>query len=348
MKRVITLFASLLITFYTLPSYSAGTPGGVVIEDKDPYPLARHSQIIQHDGSPSLLLKSSASDYYSTVVNMLDDMGVPYQVISESPAIFQTDWISWHYDAESKKTLSAYNNRFFSLNKRDKYKFRISIIKAVQKTFLVLDKVNREEEVDITSGTEMVWLKWLPKEPDNKAVNAFKKRLQTEYEVQMLASNTPVPGAPLAAVASTNNIVIPNSNTMALDMSVDQAWSLLIKQLAEKSVRLANTHDNQHMLNTEWMYAEYNTAASYLKTSKKDSQRHKFQVLVIPGSAGNKSSIFVYHTGFQQNSEEIAWSDKDTQEAIAGAFLNFSRGLLRYHWRLTIRTPHRRLLILNL
>ena len=322
MKRVITLFASLLITFYTLHSHSVNTPGtpGVVIEDKDPYPLSRHSQIIQHEGSPSLLLKSSSSDYYSTVVNMLDDMGVPYQVISESPAIFQTDWISWHYDAESKKTLSAYNNRFFSLNTRDKYKFRISIIKAEQKTFLILDKVNREEEVDITSGTEMVWLKWQPKEPDNKAINAFKKRLQTEYEVQMLASNAPVPGVPLAKVAST---VIPSSNTMALDMSVDQAWGLLIKQLAQKSVPLANTHNDQHMLNTEWVYAEYNTAASYLKSSKKDSQRHKFQVLVIPGSVGNKSSIFVYHTGFQQNSEEAAWSDKDTQEAIAGAFLNF-------------------------
>lgn len=326
MKRVITLFASLLITFYTLPSHSANTAGGAngaVIEDKDPYPLARHSQIIQHDGSPSLLLKSSSSDYYSTVVNMLDDMGVPYQVVSESPAIFQTDWISWHYDAESKKTLSAYNNRFFSLNARDKYKFRISIIKAEQKTFLILDKINREEEVDITSGTEMVWLKWQPKEPNNKAVNAFKKRLQTEYEVQMLASNTPAPGTPAAPVVSTSAIAIPNSNHMALDMSVDQAWSVLIRQLAQNSVSLASTHNNQHMLNTEWVYAEYNTAASYLKTSKKDSQRHKFQVLVIPGSAGNKSSIFVYHTGFQQNSEEAAWSDKDTQEAIAGAFLNF-------------------------
>ena len=169
----------------------------------------------------------------------------------------------------------------------------------------------------------MVWLKWQPAEPDSKAINAFKKRLQTEYEVQMLASNTPAPGAPLEKVASTNNIVIPNSNTMALNMSVDQAWGLLIKQLAQKSVRLANTHNNQHMLNTEWVYAEYNTAASYLKTSKKDSQRHKFQVLVIPGSAGNKSSIFVYHTGFQQNSETAAWSDKNTQEDIAGAFLNF-------------------------
>ena len=134
MKRVITLFASLLITFYTLPSHSANTAGGTngaVIEDKDPYPLARHSQIIQHDGSPSLLLKSSSSDYYSTVVNMLDDMGVPYQVISESPAIFQTDWISWHYDAKSKKALSTHTNRFFSLNRRDKYKFRISI-KTIQ------------------------------------------------------------------------------------------------------------------------------------------------------------------------------------------------------------------------
>jgi hypothetical protein len=322
MKRVITLFASLLILFYTFPSYSDNA-SGIIIKDKEAYPLSQYSQLVQHDGSPSLLLKNSKSGNYSIVVNMLDNMGVPYQVVSESPAIFQTDWISWHYDAKSKKTLSTHTNRFFTLNGRDKYKFRISIRTVQQESYLLLDKVSRERQVDITPDTEMVWLKWEPKEADTKAISAFIQRLQNEYEVQMLASNATVPEVAVSQVPSTARVVNPNSNTMALDMSVDQAWGVLIKQLTQKSVSLANTHNNQHMLNTEWMYAEYNTAASYLNTSRKNSQRHQFQVLVIPGSANDKSSIFVYHTGFQQNSEEIAWADKNTQEAIAGAFLDF-------------------------
>jgi hypothetical protein len=331
MKRVITLFASLLIAFYTLPSYSDNVPGskngpGVVIKDKQPYPLSRYSELIQHDGSPSLLLKGDESDDYLIVSKMLDNMGAPYQVVSESPAIFQTGWISWHYHAKSKEAMSAFSNRVFTLNRRDKYKFRIAIIKTQQHPVLTLDKIKREREVDITPDTEMVWLKWVKKEPDNNAVSAFLQRLQTEYELRMLISNAPAPKAsvvPVAQVASTNKVADPSSNYMALDMSVDQAWGVLIKQLTQKSVILANTHNNQHMLNTDWVYAEYDTKTSKLNTSKKDSQRHKFQVLVIPGSASNKSSIFVYHTSFQQNSGANKWSDENTQEAIAGAFLNF-------------------------
>jgi len=45
--------------------------------------------------------------------------------------------------------------------------------------------------------------------------------------------------------------------------------------------------------------------------------------MVIPGARSDKSTIFVYHTGFQKKSDKNAWSDEDTQEAIAAAFLDF-------------------------
>jgi len=250
-------------------------------------------------------------------------MGLPYQVISESPAVFQTDWISWHYDAESKKAMSRYVSRFFGTSRRDKYKFRIAVKNIQQQPHLLLEEVSREQEVDITPDTAMIWLKWKPQEPDKHAIKAFPQRLRTEYEILMMAANAPVPVAPAAPVISTNKVVSPDSNYMALDMSVDQAWGVVIKQVAQKSVPMANTHNRQHMLNTEWVYAEYNTETSNLDTSKTESQRHQFQVMVIPGARSDKSTLFVYHTGFQRNSDKKTWSDEDTQEAIAAAFLDF-------------------------
>ncbi len=328
MKRVTTLLASLLITFYTLPSYSGDRPpddsSGFVLVDKEIFPLSRYSQLVEGDGSPSLRLTGSESDNYSIVVNMLSNLGLPYQVVSESPAIFQTDWISWHYDEESRKTTSRYVSRFYGTSRRDKYKFRIAIKNIQQQPHLLLDEVSREQEIDITPDTAMIWLKWKPQEPDNHAIEAFLQRLRTEYEILMMAANAPVPVTPAAPVISANKVVAsPDSNYLALDMSVDQAWGIVIKQAAKKSVPMANTHNRQHMLNTEWMYAEYNTEKASLDTSKTDSQRHQFQVMVIPGARSDKSTIFVYHTGFQKKSDKNTWADEDTQEAIAAAFLGF-------------------------
>lgn len=328
MKRVITLFASLLITFYTFSCYAGDRPpddsSGVFIEDKSVFPLSKYSQLVQHDGSPSLRLTGSESDNYSVIVSLLSNMEIPYQVVSESPAIFQTDWISWHYDEESKKAMSHYVSRFYDTSRRDKYKFKISIKNIQQQSHLLLDKVDRQQEVDITPDTEIIWLKWQEQPPDKHAIKAFLQRLRTEYEVLMMAANAPVPVvAPVAPVISTNKAVSPGSNYMALDMSVDQAWGVVIKQVAQKSVPMANTRNRQHMLNTEWVYAEYNAETSSLDTSKTESQRHKFQVMVIPGARSDKSTLFVYHTDFQRNSGNNTWSDEDTQEAIAAAFLDF-------------------------
>jgi len=276
MKRITTLFAVLLITLYTLPSYSGDRPpddlSGVLIVDKEVFPLSRYSQLVQRDGAPALLLTGSDSDNYSVVVNVLSSMEIPYQVVSESPAVFQTDWISWHYDEEIKKTMSRYVSRFYGMSRRDKYKFKISIKNIQQQSHLLLDKVEREQEIDITPDTEIIWLKWKPQEPDKHAIKAFLQRLRTEYEILMMAANAPVPVvAPVAPVISTNKVVSPDSNYMALDMSVEQAWGVVIKQVAQKSVPMANTRNRQHMLNTEWVYAEYDTKTSSLDTSKTES-----------------------------------------------------------------------------
>lgn len=324
MKQVILVFAGLFIAAYAFSSYSNKDDlSGFILVDKEIFPLSRYSQLVEGDGPPSLRLTGSESDNYNVVVSMLSNLGFPYQVVSESPAVFQTDWISWHYDEESKKTMSRYVSRFFGTSRRDKYKFRIAIKNIQQQTSLFLDEVSREEEIDITPDTEIIWLKWKPQEPDNHAIVAFLQRLRTEYEILMMAANAPVPVTPAAPVISANKVASPDSNYMALDMSVDQAWGVVIKQVAKKSVPMASTHNRQHMLNTEWVYAEYDTETSSLDASKTDSQRHQFQVMVIPGARSDKSTLFVYHTGFQRNSGKKTWSDEDTQEAIAAAFLDF-------------------------
>lgn len=315
MKRVIIFAVTLLVTFYTLPSFSKDTPG-IVIEDKSPYPLHQYSQLTIGNELPSLLLKNIKLDNYSIIVSILENMGIPFQVVSESPAVFQTDWISWHYDTETRKTLSNHTNRFFKLNLRDKYQFRISVNDIQQHPVITLNEINRKQEVDITPDTEMVWLKWQKKEPNSNAINDFMKRLQTEYEIQVLASNSPV-------TQETSNTRPTSSNYIALNMTVNQAWSALIKQLKNSSITLANTHNNQHMLNTDWIYAEYSTDTNDFNFSLKDSQRHQFQLMVIPGPSVNSSSIFAYHTGFEQKSNTSTWSDSTTQESIAGAFLDF-------------------------
>lgn len=314
MKRITLFAATLLITFYALSSFSNNAPG-VVIEDKAAYPLYKYSKIIKQDQQPSLYLNNFNQDISSVVTGILDSMGVPFEIISNSPATFQTGWISWHYDNESKKTLSSHTNRFFRLNTRDKYKFRISIRNDKHQTLLVLDEVNREHEVDITPDTEMVWLKWKPAEPDNNAITAFMKRLQTEYEIQALASDTPV-------IPEVNNAIQPDNNYVSLNMTAAQAWSVLIRQLANHSISLASTHETQHMVNTEWVYASFNPTTKRFDFSDKETQRHQFQLMVIPGSTKNVSSIFAYHTGFQQKTGTSAWTDEKTQEDSAAAFLN--------------------------
>ena len=309
MKCATILCATLLAAIYASPSYSSDKTG-VVIEDKESYPFYKFSQLINSDNSPSLLLKGSRPVNYSVIVGMLNNMGVPYQLVSEEPAIFQTDWVSWHYDAKSNKTLSHQKNRFFSMNTRDKYKFRLTVKNIQNNPEIMLDNVDREHEVDITSGTEMIWLKWIPIDHEPKAVVAFLQRIQTEYELYALASNKTISHK-------------TSSNHLSVNMSVDQAWALIIKLINQKLVPLESTHNEQHMLNTAWLNAQYNSDTNSFNLLSKDLQRHKFQLLVVPGSTPNTSSIFAYHTAFQQNDGSSSWSDGGTQEAIAGAFLEF-------------------------
>lgn len=352
MKHIFITATTLLLTLFTVSAYSNNTDG-IIIEDKEPYPLYQHSQLIEQGTSSAIILKNKRQNTYSTVVDLLKKTGISYQVISQdisqatskAPSIIQTDWISWHFDADSKKTLSSQNNRFFTLNTRDKYKFRLSIKDIQQHPAITLDKVDREQQVDITPDTGMVWLKWKQEEPDAEAVNAFMHRLQTEYEIHALESKYSLANKPLAISANAANEAAANeatanevatnktvdiapvgivpvfSSQLSIDMNIDQAWALVIKQLSIKSVPLASVHNDQHMLNSKWFYAKFDSKTNQLNITSKEDQRHQFQLIVVPGSTRQTSSIFVYHTAFQQNSSQSQWSDKETRQEIAGAFL---------------------------
>lgn len=343
MKQLFITATTLLLTLFSVSAYSNNTDG-IIIVDKEPYPLYQHSQLIDQGTSSAIILKDKQQNTYSTVVNLLKKTGISYQIISqgtsEAPGIIQTDWISWHFDADSKKTLSNQNNRFFTLNTRDKYKFRLSIKDIQQHPAITLDKVDREQQVDITPDTGMVWLKWKSKEPDTEAIKAFMHRLQTEYEILALESKYSLTKKPVAiSVIAANeaaaneaaanktadiapvNIVPAFNSQLSIGLNIDQTWALVIKQLSIKSVPLASVHNDQHMLNSKWLYAKFDAKTKQLDISSKEDQRHQFQLIIVPGSTRQTSSIFVYHTAFQQNSSPSQWSDKETQQEIAGAFL---------------------------
>lgn len=282
------------------------------------------------------------------VVIILNKSGIPYQELSKSPASFQTDWISWHYDAKTQKTLSRPGVRFFKTNARDKYKFKLSIRYIEQQPIIMLDEVNRRELVDITADTEISWYEWKQKEPEAAAVKAFLQRLQTEHEIVMLQSVNPVIDSSVPPVTASPAVITGSITTkpvvaapagkeeapaqkvrqtyrnyIPINLDPGQTWAQTIRQLKLKSIPLSDVHNEQHMLSSGWVYAEFNADTKQLDTTSKEAQRHKFQLMVIPGSTSQTSSVFVYHTAFQQKSGQSTWSDKETQQGIANAFLNF-------------------------
>jgi len=299
---------------------------GVTIADKDTYPLYKHSRIIKSNGTFSLLPDNNQDNLSNTVANLLKNATIPYHLISESPLVFQTEWIAWHYDADSKKTLSNQNNVFFQLNTRDKYKFTIAVTHIQQHPAITINKVEREQQVDITPDTAMVWLKWKQKTPDTEAVHAFLQRLQTENEILALESTNTVliPVLPQSATIPIKKI---HSNNIALNSNIEQSWALVIKQLKNKNVNLTEAHNDQHILNTDWLKASYNPDNNVLTRSVNSTQRHRFQIIIIPGSTKRSSSVLVYHTKSQtktqrSNSDSDMWSDSETEQKIAAAFLN--------------------------
>jgi hypothetical protein len=360
--RFLTLSTALLITLITIPVHSRSSDDaehyGVVIVDEKPYASYQYSKVIEYKGTTALIFNDDKQDLKTTIERLLKAAAIPYKLVSASPLLFQTDWVAWHYDAETKKALSQQENFWFTLNTRDKYKFRISATNIEQHPAIIFDKVNREKQIDITPDSTMVWLKWKQKKPNAEAVKTFMQRLQTEHEALALersnTASTPalvqshVPQIVVVPVSkvgvSVSNVEVSvskevpvvakplpitkkiGSNTTTLNLNVEQTWALLIRRITNKNISLIDTHNDQHMLNTDWIYADYDTTNNTLSMAVDSNQRHQFQVIVVPGSTEQFSSVFVYHTKFQKNvpqhnSDEKSWSDSKTQQEIAAAFL---------------------------
>jgi hypothetical protein len=331
MNNILIPVAVLLLSLTSTASFSDNN-NGITIDDKEPYPLYKYSRISDSEKTPSIILLESPTqdaDASVTTTNILKTIGVPFQVISESPAIYQTDWISWHYDVDSKKTLSSINNAFFSLNTRDKYKFKITISTAEQQnapvqSTLTFENILRQQQHDITPDTEMVWLKWKDEKPDKNAIKAFMQRIQTEYEIIALSSIVLTSNKQPAATNLSNKI---QSNSISLDLEVDQAWATLIKRLKEQSISLSTVNSEQHILSTKWIHNNYATITQNADTTDQSVQRHQFQLLVVPGASAQTSTLFVYHTAYQtsnkqKNLNDNSWSEQTTQKNIASTFLN--------------------------
>ena len=318
---LISIIISLLAL--TSPPSSAISNNGIVITDKEPYPLYQFSRINKQAKTPSIELISPQQSANAIVSTILKTIGIAFETISESPNIYQTEWISWHYDADSNKTLSNINNRFFNLNTRDKYKFRMVEKLTAQKVTLTFEKVERQQQHDITPDTEMVWLKWQVKNPDENAITAFIQRIQTEYEIISLASDKRVITATTVKGTTTDTEIKKISNSITLNLDTEKAWVLLTEQLQKNSIPLSKINNKQYILSTKWVHQKLDTE----NTAPKITQRHQFQLLVIPAAAKSSSTIFVYHTEYQNkiqqpNLDEKSWSEQETQQRIAGAFLH--------------------------
>ena len=335
-KRLFIII-SLSISATTLPAVSFSQTDkspGVIIPDNNHYTFYAHSKLINNKSGKyeSIQLNKNTSSTTSLLKTILNTWKLPYKILSESPIILKTDWLLWHYDKESNKTFSKPENSFFTLNVRDRYRFKLLVKSHDDKTEINILQVKREQETDITPSSAMTWIEWKPKSENKQAVHAFLLHLQTAFETLAVSEHTKniigyKKSLPLAAPAAAATTTQAHSNHISLDMNTDQAWSLLITRLTQKSIAIESIHSDQHMLNTKWQYADFNPEKDSWNNLEKDNQRHKFQFIVIPGTTNHSSSIFVSHTAFQQNSgkqnsDSFSWSDRRMQQEIAAAFLN--------------------------
>lgn len=311
----------LSITTVTLPGAGlsqADQKGGVIIPNITSYPIYKYSKLVDpaaNNNVASILLSENPASNTALLKTILNAWQLPYDIVSESPAIIKTNWLLWHYDKKTQTSYSQPETHFFSLNADDRYRFTFLIEPYNQnKTRISLNQVLREKQEDITPGSTYVWLKWEPVIEDPHAVHDFLVRLQTEFEriaISEQLSNTFTNDVKPAIVTSETDA----KNYLSLNVSINTAWSQLILSLSNKNIALETVDSEQHVIQTKWLPVSYDKTDKTLVFNSNNDEQHKFKLIVTPGSQENRSSIFVYPIATKQNNNE--------QAEIAAEFLNY-------------------------
>ncbi len=316
----------LSITTATLPGISfskTDKKDGVIIPSIASYPFYKHSKLVDpasNNNVAAILLSKDPATNTASLKTILNSWKLPYDIVSESPAIIKTNWLLWHYDKETQTSYSEPETHFFTLNVDDRYRFTFSIESYDKnKTRISLTQVLREKQKDITPDGTYVWLKWEPVKENPRAVHDFLVRLQTEFERIAMSdqlSNVVTNNIePAVVTPETTTSETDVKNYLSLNISINAAWSQLILSLSNKNIALETVDSEQHTIKTKWLPVSYDKTDKTLVFNPNNDEQHKFKFIVTPGSQKNRSSIFVYPTATKLNNNE--------QAEIAAEFLNY-------------------------
>ena len=308
---LITLYFGSAI-FITDTALASNKSPGTIISDIEAYPFFQHSKLSGSSlssGQASITLGNPSTISANQLTAILKNWKLPFEVISEAPYIIKTNWLLWHYDENTKKTLSEPQNHFFSINTRDRYRFKFNIEPNNDQTVLKLSQSWREQEIDITPDSAMVWLKWKSEPIDKHAIKAFLQRLQTEFEKIALAEN------------KNQQVVIPQpvitksdevTNYQTINQSVTTTWPNLILTLSDKNIPITSADSQRYIVTTNW----------FQPTSDKPAKFHRFKITLIAGATADESSIFVRHIAAQDKDQNFKKLENSKDKlALETAFL---------------------------
>jgi hypothetical protein len=155
----------------------------------------------------------------------------------------------------------------------------------------------------------------------------------------------PVTAPPPPVVARAPGAEAPGQSRqiragLLVQASVDNTWPALLRALEDFGVPLQSSDKHQGMLSSEWIDSKYDkknqqfTLRSYegeywaFSMRGEGLQRHRFQLILVPVD-GNRSMIYAYHIGYQEQIDTtpdssqtlLEWVDRKTDPRIAEAFL---------------------------
>lgn len=331
-KKALFLFSLISILVITDSVSAADNRPGTIIPDIEIYPFYQHTEPVESSfdkGPVSLLLQSPSISDLATLEAIFDGWHLPFEVISENPPIIKTDWLLWHHDEGSNKTLSEPQNNFFSINTQDRYRFKFKLDTSERKTRLILLQSWREQQEDITPDSAMVWLEWRTAPIDEQAIKDFISRLRTEFEkiaIARHASHNPgykIPKAPASSGSTTSPSEVV-SNYQTIDKPVTAVWSQLILTLGNKNIAIESADNQRHIVITNWSHADEKKLEHSSEAENNHSRQHRLQITITPGATPSESAVFIHRLSVNdRNQPSKQRINSEEKLAIEASFLHY-------------------------
>lgn len=166
-------------------------------------------------------------------------------------------------------------------------------------------------------------------------------------EVPVARPASSQPATTTAAVttsgSSSQTAAIPSmiQDGLLVDANPATAWQALLRALKDLGIAQESSDQRQYIVTTAWIDSFYDQKNQQFTVRSKDEerwafnwrgqglQRHRFQLILIPVDAGNRSMIYAYHTGNREQIDTtpdssqtlLKWVDRETDPRVANAFL---------------------------